>query len=290
MKQLKVTHKITTINNESFKQYLKDVSEISTFTPQEEIECSVKAANGDKKAIDELTKRNLRFVISVAKQYATDTILLEDLVQEGNVGLAIAVQKFNPEMGYKFISYAVWWIRKIILEYIDRHGKMIRIPANKINAISSLDKKFHELEQKLGRRPDINEICEYFNDESSRKDYMFLDKIKHTKIDSLDMTIGNDDWDSTLGDMIADDTFGETDSLMTGNDVKSGIQASLDSLKPRDKFVIEALFGLNGQHPMTMNEISEQIGLTSEMVRQIRIKCLAKLSKNNRLQSAYENI
>lgn len=290
MKQLKVTQKITAINNESFKQYLKDVSEIPTFTPQEELECTAKAATGDQKAIDELVKRNLRFVISVAKQYATDSLPLEDVVNEGNVGLIMAVQKFNPEMGYKFISYAVWWIRKLILEYISQHGKLIRIPANKINAINKLDKKMHELEQKLGRRPDISEICEYFDEQSSQKDYMFLDKINHTKVDSLNTAIGNDEWDSTLGDIIADDTFGPSDHLMNTNDVSFGIEASLSTLKPRDRYVIEAFFGLNGRYQMTMNEIGEELNLTSEMIRQIKIKSLEKLSKNNRIQLAYENI
>ena len=291
MKQLKVTHRITSINNESFKQYLKEVSEISTFTPEEEIECSIKAASGDQKAIDELTKRNLRFVISVAKQYATETIPLEDLVNEGNLGLIMAVKKFEPTMGYKFISYAVWWIRKIILEYIGNHGKMVRLPANKITGISNLDKKIHELEQRLGRKPDINEICEHFDDESHRKEYQLLNKISNTRFDSLDVKIGNDaDSETTLGETIADDIFGSTDHLMQSHDVTCGIEASLNKLKPREKFVIEAFFGLNGKHQMTMSEIGENLNLSSEMIRQIKMKTLDKLKKNGSMRLAFDNI
>jgi len=290
MKQLKVTHRITSINNESFKQYLKEVSEISTFTPEEEIECSVKAANGDKKAIEELIERNLRFVISVAKQYATETIPLEDLVNEGNIGLIMAVKKFKPSMGYKFISYAVWWIRKIILEYIGNHGKMVRLPANKITGISNLDKKIHELEQELGRRPDINEICEHFNDESHRKEYMLLSKISNQRFDSLDIKLNDEENSSTLGETIADDIFGSTDQLMKKHDVLCGIESSLNKLKPREKFVIEAFFGLNGKHQMTMSEIGENLNLSSEMVRQIKMKTLDKLKKNNSIRLAFDNI
>lgn len=289
MKQLKVTHRITSINNDSFKQYLKEVSEISTFTPEEEIECSIRAANGDKKATEELIRRNLRFVISVAKQYATDTILLEDLVNEGNLGLIMAVRKFDPAMGYKFISYAVWWIRKIILEYIGNHGKIVRLPANKITGMNNLDKKIHELEQKLNRRPDINEICEHFDNESHRKEYMLLNKISNSRFDSLDTKIGHDS-EVTLGETIADNVFGSTDHLMHKHDVSHRIESSLSKLKPREKYVIEAFFGLNGKHQMTMNEIAENLNLSSEMIRQIKIKTLGKLKKHSCMRLAFDNI
>ena len=160
MKQFVITSKVTNRENQSFNQYLKDISEIEVFSSKEEVICAEKASRGDKKAIDELVRRNLRFVVSVAKQYATTQNPLEDLVNEGNIGLIIAAEKFKPEMGFKFISYAVWWVRKIIMEHLSKHGRLVRLPANKINSLSKLDKQINELEQKLGRNVCIQEIIE----------------------------------------------------------------------------------------------------------------------------------
>jgi RNA polymerase primary sigma factor len=291
MKQLKISHKLTNRDTESFKQYLKDIGETKIFsTPAEEYAVAKRASLGDKKAIDELVKRNLRFVVSVAKQYSTDSIPLEDLVSEGNVGLIMAAEKFTPEMGYKFISYAVWWIRKIILEHIAKHGKMVRIPANKLNSLSKLDKRFAELEQKMGRKVDIQEVKEAFGNEISDDDFMFLDVLSTYNMDSLDRQVGGDDGGSMLGELIADNSFKPTDHLMNSANTKAEIDSSLNVLKPRDKRIMEALFGLNGATPMTLKEIGDEFGITRETARQVREKSLRKLKQNNRIKSAYSEL
>ena len=293
MRQFKIAQKYTNTENESFKQYLKDISTIPMFTPEEEKVCTEKSSKGDRKAIDELVRRNLRFVVSVAKQYATENVHLEDLVNEGNIGLVLAAEKFTPDMGYKFISYAVWWVRKIIMEHITKYSKLVRIPANKINNMSKLDKYVQELEQKAGRNVDINEVISEFGNDLSDDEFMFLDVLSTYNMDSMDRTIGTDDGGggSMLSDLISDDsTYKATDHLLYQQDVQSEIAASLDILKPRDKRVMEALFGLNGAVPMTLKEIGDEVGITREMARQIKEKSLKKLRQNARVNLAYNEM
>lgn len=292
MKQLTITTKLTNRENQSFVQYLREVAEIKVLTPEEEIVLTKKASKGDKQAIEELVKRNLRFVVSVAKQYATPQNPLEDLVNEGNMGLIIAAERFDPSTGFKFISYAVWWIRKIIMEHLSKYGRIIRLPANKINAISKLDKQINQLEQKLGRQVSIREVVENYSiDEDvlqafgdfdkTANDYELLGVLSGYSIDSLDRQVGHDKNDGiTLGDTISDDTcFKENDHQLLENDLKGQINDVLNTLKPRDKQVMIALFGLDGSIPRTLKDVGDEIGVTREMVRQIREKSLGKLKK-----------
>jgi RNA polymerase primary sigma factor len=291
MKQLKISHKLTNRENESFKQYLKEIGEVEIFsTPEEEFAVAQRASLGDKKAIDELVKRNLRFVVSVAKQYVSDGILLEDLVNEGNIGLMMAAEKFTPSMGYKFISYAVWWIRKVILEHIAKNGKMVRIPANKLNSLSKLDKKIAELEQMRGRKVDVQEVIEEFGNEINDDDFMFLDVLSTYNMDSLDRQVGNDDGGSFLGELIADESFKATDHLLTDSNLTNEVSAILSVLKPRDVEVMECLFGLNGNAPMTLKEVGDKLGITRERARQIRENSLIKLRHNARVNLAYNEL
>lgn len=292
MKQLVITNRVTNRETVSFNQYLKDISEIAVFTPKDEMICAEKASHGDKKAMDELVQRNLRFVVSVAKQYATPLNPLEDLVNEGNIGLIIASKRFDPTTGYKFISYAVWWIRKIILEYLAKNGRLVRLPSNKINSLNKLDKKINELEQKLGRNVDIQEIIDVYgeelglaSDESPYKklsdEYEFLDVLNGYSVDSLDREISNDNGNSTcLGDTLSDDTtFKATDHGVMESSVKSEVAKMLDTLKPRDKYIMVALYGLDGNIPRSLKDLGDEIGVTREMIRQIREKNLLKLKK-----------
>lgn len=302
MKQIKISQKLTDRSNEVFKQYLKEVDSVPIFTPEEEMICAIKAFNGDEDAIEDLITRNLRFVVSVAKQYNTDGIPLQDLIEEGNVGLIEAARRFDPTKGNRFISFAVWWIRKIILDHISKYGKIVRLPANKINALSKLDKQFAELEQKNGRRADIQEvIAEYglnsddYNEEQDEfREFMLLDSLSSMNIDSLDRQVGGDDNGNTssLGEMISDDMFKSTDYIITDKNIVDEINMALDTLKPRDKRVMEALFGLNGHKEMNLKEIGEEEGInvTREMVRQIRNKTLKALKNNPRIRQAYETI
>ena len=290
MRQFRITAKLTNREIASFKQYLREVSEIPMLKPNEEMVLAEKASKGDKAAADELVERNLRFVISVAKKYATDKLSLEDLVNEGNIGLITAVNKFQPSMGYKFISFAVWWVRKVILEYISKHGKIIRLPANKINNIAKLDKLVSELEQKNGHRVDIQEVIAEFDNNLTDDEFMFLDALNSFSMDSLDREINGEEANgSTLGELITDDDSKNTDYLLHDTDVKDEINLILDTLKPRNKRIMEALFGLNGSQPMTLEEVGKEVGITREMVRQIKEKTLKQLKDNVRMRLAYEN-
>lgn len=292
MKQISISSRITSRETESFKKYLKDVAMIELMTPQEEYACAEKASKGDQAAIDEMVRRNLRFVISVAKQYANDNNKIEDLVNEGNIGLILAVKHFKPAMGFKFISYAVWWIRKIIMEHISKHGRSVRLPANKINALSKLDKKVALLEQKLGRTADISEIFDELGGDINKEEVSLLETLSNLSIDSLDRDMSKDgsvdDSGFTLGDLITDSTAPETDHLIVSENIKTEIGEIMLTLKPRDRRVIIALFGLDGNTPMTLKEVSEEVGVTREMIRQIKeknLKVLKEKLKNSTIRT-----
>lgn len=296
MKQVVVTKSLTNRETESFKQYLKEVAAIPLLTPEEELICAEKASHGDKKAIDELVSKNLRFVITVAKDYVSSNNTIEDLVNEGNIGLMIAAEKFRPNMGYKFISYAVWWIQKYILMHLEKNGRMVRLPANKINSLSKLDKKVSQLEQTLGRPADINEIIEAFGfdeeivgkttkkkvkedqeDEYDKTGLRALDVIGKFNVESLDREIsfdGNVGSVTTLGELICDESSQSADQNLIDDDMKRQVVAILNTLKPRDKKIMEALFGMDGREPRTLFEVGEEVGITREMVRQIKLKTL----------------
>jgi len=284
MRQLVITTRITNRDTESLNQYLKEISLITPFTLEEEIECSKKSSLGDKKALDELVSRNLRFVITVAKQYANSNNHLPDLINEGNLGLIAAAERFKPEMGCKFISYGVYWIRKKIMEYTSNTSRMIRLPANKIDSLVKMEKEIVSMEQKLGYSISINDIVnELSNNQSPDKqevDYGFLSELRDYRMDSLDSHIGFDDDTSTLGETIADNTFFKpADQELIDADTKKGLETVLNTLKPRDRKIIIDLFGLNGEIPRTLKDIGDEIGISREMVRQIRQKSLNKLRK-----------
>jgi RNA polymerase primary sigma factor len=290
MKALKINQKITSRENSSFIQYMREVSEIEMLTPTQEAELAVRAVNGDKQASEELVVKNLRFVISVAKQYATEKISLEDLVNEGNIGLIKAVEKFDPNKGYKFISFAVWWVRKIIMEYVSNYGKTVRIPANRINELSKLNKYISAVEQKTCHKADIQEVIAEFGKEISADDLSLLDSLNGMTIDSLDREIHSDEGNSTcVSDLMFDENADKTDYLLGETDVKSEINIALSTLKPRNKKIMEMLFGLNGYQPMTLQEVGDEIGLTREMVRQVKEKSLKLMSQNKRIQLVAQN-
>lgn len=285
MRALKINQKITSRENSSFIQYMREVNEIPLLTPAQETELAEKAVNGDKLAAEELVVKNLRFVISVAKQYATDKISLEDLVNEGNIGLIKAVEKFDITKGYKFISFAVWWVRKLMMEYVSNHGKTVRIPANRINEMSKLNKYISAVEQKNCYKVDIEEIISEFPTEFASDDFVLLDSLSNFKVDSLDREIHSDEGNSTsVSDLMFDENADDTDYLLGKSDIKSEINAALSTLKPRNKQIMEMLFGLNGYPAMTLQEVGDEIGLTREMIRLVKEKSLKLMSKNKRIQ------
>ncbi len=290
MKALKINQRITSRENSSFVQYMREVSEIPMLTPTQEAELAERAVNGDEAAARQLVRSNLRFVISVAKNYATDKIMLEDLVNEGNIGLIKAVEKFDPNKGYKFISFAVWWVRKIIMEYVSNYGKTVRIPANRINELSKLNKYISAVEQKNCHRVDIEEVISEFSREMSSDDFRLLDSLNGMTIDSLDREIHSDEGNATcVSDLMYDEDADRTDHLLGETDIKSEINIALSTLKPRNKKIMEMLFGLNGYQPMTLQEVGDEIGLTREMVRQVKEKSLKLMSQNKRIQIVAQN-
>jgi RNA polymerase primary sigma factor len=232
-----------------------------------------------------LVTRNLRFVISVAKQYATDKISLEDLVNEGNIGLIKAVEKFDPTKGYKFISFAVWWVRKLIMEFVSNYGKSVRIPANRVNELSKLNKYVSAVEQKNCYKADIEEVINQFSKEMSADEFVLLDSLNCFSIESMDREVGTDEGSGvSISDLMCDENDDKTDYLLGESDVKSEINSALSTLKPRNKKIMEMLFGMNGYQPMTLQEVGNEIGLTREMVRQVKTKSLIQMSQIKRIQ------
>ena len=284
MKNLVISRRVTNREVASFNQYLKDIAEIDLLTHEEEKELTRKTSDGDNNAVNELVKKNLRFVVSVAKQYSTINNPLEDLINEGNIGLIIAANKFKPEMGFKFISYAVWWVRKVIIEYLNKNGRLVRIPANKLDTLSKLEKKINILEQQLGRKVEISDLMDgdldITEDENSsiNDEYSLLTMLSNN-VDSLDTQIDGDDGNGvTIGDMLSsDEIFKPTDYELIANETNANIIAVLGYLKPREQKILIGLYGLDGKYPRTLKDLGDELSLTREMVRQIKIKSLDKL-------------
>jgi RNA polymerase primary sigma factor len=290
MKSLTITSLLTKIETESFRQYLNDISMIKPLTKDEETELLERLKNGDESAKDELIIRNLRFVISVAKKYQNNNTNLEDIINEGNIGLIVATQKYDVNSGFKFISYAVWWIRKYIIEYLNNDSKIIRLPNNKVDYLTKVSKKINDLEQKKGNNSCFSELIltESVETESEKSvtdlvyEYEAMSNIYNGNVDSLNRELFNNDGDSsTLEDTLSDTTiFRETDNGLMVESQKQNIMFALNKLKERDKKVMMLLFGLNGDIPMTLKEVAEEVDLSSEMIRLIRDKSLKKLKKN----------
>lgn len=266
-----ISERITRRESESFKKYLVEVDRIERLTTDEEYEVAMKAYSGDEKAREELITKNLRFVISVAKQYAgTNGARLEDLVNEGNIGLVKAAERFDPTQGFKFISYAVWWIRRCIMEYLTKCSRTIRIPSNKATIISKLDEVASELEQTLERPAEKDDIVEIVNGEFTDKEIDFFMSLDKTNTLSLDRKF-SDDSESDLKDTLESDAFPRADHLTVESDNNFYGEALLGLLpKQMQKTVITMLFGLNGEEPLTLKETAEELEISRERVRQIR--------------------
>ena len=289
MKPLTITAKVTNRDNDYLKQYFRDIYAYKKFTPEEEAECAFKSSTGDEKALNELINRNLRFVVSVAKQYETRDCLLGDLINEGNLGLIYSAKRFKPDLGFKFISYAVWWIRKYINEFQSNNGRTVRIPVNKITNLSKLNQKMAILEQKLGRVVDIEDIISEYGNEISDEEIKVATQLNSFSIDSLDREITSDsDNGVTLVDIMNDDSFFRpTDYLVNEYDVSQQLNRLLNKLKPKEKDIISSLFGLNGVDPLTITEVSVKYNVCSEAIRLNKERILVKLrnSSNKCLQT-----
>jgi RNA polymerase primary sigma factor len=289
MKSIKISHLLTRVETNSLKQYLKDVSMINQLTKEEEAEIYERLRNGDMSAKEELVRRNLRFVISIAKKYQNGNVNLEDIINEGNIGLIIATDKYDVNSGFKFISYAVWWIRKYIIEYLNNDAKMIRLPNNKVNYLTNIHKKINDLDQQNGYQSSFGELLstKSIDVEGDKEiceliyEYESLSNLYHNSIDSLNKESFNSDGDSsTLEDTLSDTSiFRETDNDLVIESQKTNIISILNGLKERERKIIILLFGLGGNPAMTLKEVALEVNLSSEMVRLIREKTLVKLKK-----------
>ncbi len=293
MRQLKITKQITNRDSHAFNKYLTEVNSIGdTITPEEEIELTRRVKEGDISARNRLCEANLRFVISVAKQYAGHSPL-DDLISEGNIGLIKAAEKFDETRGFKFISYAVWWIRQSIMQYLADNGRQIRLPLNKIGMINKINQTKSELEQVYQRKPSIDEISEYLMDQEVEKGKggdpgkYSPDKVEaliqgSTHVASIDAPIGSDSESGSLIDLIEGTSDFDINSMMDNKDLKIELSRVISTLKDREQKVLILFFGLFDNQALSLEEIGEKICLTRERVRQIKEQGLRRLKSRAR--------
>ncbi|MEP7264688.1 MAG: RNA polymerase sigma factor RpoD/SigA [Bacteroidota bacterium] len=286
MRQLKITQSITNRESASLEKYLQDIGKEAMITPQQEVILAQQIRNGDKQALDKLTRANLRFVVSVSKQYQNQGLSLPDLINEGNLGLIKAAQRFDETKGFKFISYAVWWIRQSILQAIAEQSRMVRLPLNQIGAMNKVRKAFSKLEQEYQREPSPEEISEVIELSSNQVSDALRSSVKPV---SMDAPFDNNEDNNTLLDVLENDDFPSTDSTLLTESLQEDINRSLSTLSKREGDVIKLFFGIGTRHSMSLEEIGTQLNLTRERVRQIKETAIRRLKHNsrNRLLKAY---
>ena len=284
MRQLKITKAITNRENASLDKYLQEIGHEELISAEEEVELARRIKTGDRKALEKLTKANLRFVVSVAKQYQNQGLSLPDLINEGNIGLLKAAVKFDETRGFKFISYAVWWIRQSILQAIAEQGRVVRLPLNQVGSVNRINKVLSKFEQENERRPSVDEIA----DKTDLPHEKIEDVLKvNTRQVSVDAPMADGDGTSMI-DFMQSDSDSSTDEELLKESLRAEIASALSVLNDRERNVIEAFYGIN-QPECTMEEIGKKYGLTRERVRQIREKAIRRLKQNtqNKMLKAY---
>jgi RNA polymerase primary sigma factor len=279
MGQLKITQSITNRESASLEKYLQDIGKEGMVTPHEEVELARRIKQGDHDALDKLTRANLRFVVSVAKQYQNQGMSLPDLINEGNLGLIKAAQRFDETKGFKFISYAVWWIRQSILQAIAEQSRMVRLPLNQIGAMNKVKKALSKLEQQYGRDPSPEEISAVVD--LSYGQVRDVLRVTNRPV-SMDAPFDNNDENNTLLDVLANDDTPGTDSSLIDQSLTEDINRSLSTLSKREAEVIRMFFGIGTKHSMSLDEIGVELSLTRERVRQIKETGLRRLKHNSR--------
>lgn len=284
MRQLKITKSITNRESESLEKYLQEISKEEMLTTDEEVELAQRIRNGDKKALEKLTKANLRFVVSVAKQYQNQGLSLPDLINEGNLGLIKAAEKFDETRGFKFISYAVWWIRQSILQAIAEQSRIVRLPLNQVGSVNKINRALNKFEQVNERRPSVDEISEEVDLPKEKIDEAININGRHVSVDAP-FSEGDE---SSLLDVLINDDSPMADRTLVLESLKAEINTALKSLTERERNIVEAFFGIN-QPELTLEEIGVKFGLTRERVRQIKEKAIRRLrnSTKNKLLKTY---
>lgn len=277
MRQLKITNKITARESLALDKYLNDIGKIPMLTADEEANLAQRIRQGDQEALDKLTKANLRFVVSVAKQYQNQGLSLSDLINEGNVGLMKAARRFDETKGFKFISYAVWWIRQSILQAIVEYSRIVRLPLNKVGSYNKVNEAFLSFVQEFEREPTHEELAELLDMTPKEVANMLKGNGRHV---SFDAPISGEDGDSTMLDVVPGDENMSPDEALMEQSLKEEVQQGLSILSPREVEVLSSYYGLNGHKSLTLEEIGELYGLTRERVRQIKERAIRRLRKS----------
>ncbi len=278
MRQLKISKQVTNRETASLDKYLQEIGREELITANEEVVLAQRIKQGDMMALEKLTKANLRFVVSVAKQYQNQGLSLPDLINEGNLGLIKAAQRFDETRGFKFISYAVWWIRQSILQALAEQSRIVRLPLNKIGTINKINKAFAQLEQEYEREPDAHEIASLLD----MPDTEVKDSLRHTgRHVSMDAPIVTDE-DTNLYDLYANEESERPDKGLQFESLNIEIERAIATLTPRERDVLKFYFGLNNAPQLTLDEIGDKFGLTRERVRQIKEKAIRRLKHGSR--------
>jgi RNA polymerase primary sigma factor len=279
MRQLKITKSITNRESQSLEKYLQEIGKVELISPEEEVKLAVRIKQGDQKALDKLTKANLRFVVSVAKQYQNQGLSLPDLINEGNLGLIKAAQRFDETRGFKFISYAVWWIRQSILQALAEQSRIVRLPLNKVGLTNRIQKAYSQLEQEFEREPSAEELAEVLELDIEEVSSSLGIAARHVSMD----TPLSEGEDNTLIDVLINPNAEMANvNIEHKESLKQEIDRSLKTLTERQKEVICFFFGIGVDHPMSLEDIGERFNLTRERVRQIKDKAITKLRSNSR--------
>ena len=278
MRQLKITKQVTNRETASLDKYLQEIGKVDLISADEEVELAQRIKSGDKIALERLTKANLRFVVSVAKQYQNQGLTLPDLINEGNMGLIKAAQRFDETRGFKFISYAVWWIRQSILQALAEQSRIVRLPLNKIGSINKINKMYAYLEQTHERVPSAEEIAKELDMSVNDVKESMKNSGRHISMDAP-LVEGED---SNLYDVLRSGESPNPDKELMHESLKTEIERALETLSPREADVIRLYFGLGENYPMTLEEIGETFELTRERVRQIKEKAIRRLKHTSR--------
>ncbi len=279
MRQLKITKQITNRESYSLDKYLQEIGKVELLTPEEEVELARRIKENDEEALEKLVKANLRFVVSVAKQYQNQGLSLPDLINEGNFGLIKAAKRFDETRGFKFISYAVWWIRQSILQALAEQSRIVRLPLNRVGAINKISKIYSQLEQEFEREPSPEEIAQLIDDMEVEdvKEAMRLAG-KHISIDAPFV----EGEDNNLLDVLPSNDFPKPEDGLIRESLQEEIERAFSTLNQREADVLRLYFGIGQDHALTLEEIGEKFGLTRERVRQIKEKAIRKLRQSNR--------
>lgn len=279
MRQLKITKSITNRESQSLEKYLQEIGKVELITPEEEVKLALRIKQGDQTALEKLTKANLRFVVSVAKQYQNQGLTLPDLINEGNLGLIKAAQRFDETRGFKFISYAVWWIRQSILQALAEQSRIVRLPLNKVGLTNRISKAFSQLEQEFEREPTPEELATLLDLDVEEIAAALGSSTRHV---SMDQPL-SDGEDGTLIDVMVNHNAENTDDALAFKaSLKTEIDRSLSTLTERQKEVIRFFFGIGIDHALSLEDIGEHFNLTRERVRQIKDKAIVKLRTTSR--------